>query len=92
MTKGHLHSSHFPAGLPHRRWPLATTPAPTWEVIGDPAVPATFAAVLEAAEPRAQHLQGPLGKAPAWERKSCETGTRFFQPCQGCDSPGTQCQ
>lgn len=58
---------------------LRATQVPTCEVVGDPAVP-TVAAVLEAAVPRSQDVQVLLpqqGKAPAWKRSSCETGTEL---------------
>lgn len=45
-------------------------PAPTCEVVGDPAVPVTGAAVLKEAEPLGEAIQGPPApqrKAPAWK-------------------------
>lgn len=74
MSRDKFLTSRFsksPAPSPQIPWTLEIMPAPTCQVVGDPAVPATGAAVLKAAEPLGEAIQGPPAplqrKAPAWK-------------------------
>lgn len=92
--EGSLAPQPFPrtASPPPRPQPLCAMQVPTCDIVGDPAVPAP-AAVLEAAVPGGQDIQVLLaqqGKAPAWKRRSHETGTEPGAKREGGSSSSRQ--